>query len=166
MEVAFDEPLYRQVLPNAGTPLYLDRSLAPPVHHALFRPTKNDVDGLSLLRSKYRSQVWCGQRPGQLGNCYCLINLQSNELSRIAEACGLGPITFTVSPDDFDRRFREPYAHCVAKEINHTEYISNDAAKKRMKNWAIEVSRSITIDCVIGPFHQLTAEDSYRPSCA
>jgi hypothetical protein len=66
------EMLYRQV-GQGGNPIYYDPDRRPPLHSGLFIPAKKDTDGLSLIRSRFRSKVWSAYRVEKLKRKYATL---------------------------------------------------------------------------------------------
>lgn len=157
------EILYRQVGPG-GTPIYYDPNRAPCLWTTLFLPTRGDTDGLSLIRSMFRSAVWCAVRTARPDVRYCLAPLVANKVSALATGVGLPSLTFLPTPDDLDERYGEPYAHCVIQQINVNDYNSGKEAKKRFKEWAQQVASSIQCGDILGPFEYPTEDQPYRPT--
>lgn len=156
------EVLYRQIKPGCN-PLFYDPAKNPPVHPSLFRPTRADVDGLSMIRSLFRSDIWSAHRPNQPAVRYQLARLQAEALRRIATDKGFPVLGFTSNSDDFDVQHGEPWAHCVVNEINHNDYATLGPSKARIREWAERVAESLATHDVIGPFATPTSADSYRP---
>lgn len=156
------ELLYRQMGP-AGDPVYFDPARTPPVHHALFLPARSDSDGLSLIRSRLRTEIWSAFRVEQPTVRFRLACLQAQSLTQVAANCGIPVLTFLPTPDGLDNQHGEPLGHCVVKEINRAAYDSDQGAKKRIKEWARGISSLLANNDVIGPFAQPTESDPYRP---
>lgn len=154
--------MYRQV-GRAGDPIYFDPTRTPPVHHALFLPARSDSDGLSLIRSSFRTETWSAFRVEQPGVRFRLACLQVHILKHLAASCEIPVLTFLPAPDKLDNEHGEPWGHCIITEINRIAYDSDQAAKKRIKEWALGISSLVTRNDVIGPFAQPTESDPYRP---
>lgn len=158
-----DEILYRQIGPG-GNPIYFDPARTPVVHQVSFLPTPSDQDGLSLIRSKFRTEVWSSHRLEKPAVRFRLATLLANRLQQLALDLGFQAMSYVVSADSLDNKFGEPWAHCVVVEINRANYDSDLDARKRIKEWAVGVSRIITSNEVIGPFHEPRDDDPYRPT--
>lgn len=160
--VETSESMYRQVGPG-GDPIYFDPSREPLVHHAIFLPTRNDGDGLSLIRSRFRSEIWSAFRKEKPSVRFRLARLQIQVLAQVAVECEITILSYLPTPDGLDSDHGEPWAHCVVTEINRTIYDSDQTAKRRIKEWALRVSDLITSAEILGPFDEPTANDPYRP---
>jgi hypothetical protein len=165
------EVLVRQVKEGGGNPLFFDTSRAPkPVlHRSLFMPQANDTDGLSLIRLRYRSEVWAAFRKETPDQRYRLARLLPSELMRCARIAGLETLNFTPTPDELDRERGEPWAHCVANEINIVAYkdAGDPHVKKRIFTWAEQVCRLVSTTDITGPYPPPDpGKDSYRPDRA
>lgn len=156
------EVLYRQVGENRS-PIYFDPNRAPPVHRTVFIPTRKDTDGLSLIRSRFRTDIWAAYRLEQPTKRFRLARLQALSLRQLANDLGFQSLVFLATADGLDDQHGEPWAHCVVTNINRTDYDSDSDVKKRIKEWALGVANLITNDHVIGPFREPTEEDEYRP---
>lgn len=156
------ETLYRQLSP-AGDPIWFDPERQPPIYHAAFLPSSQDSDGLSLIRSRFRSEVWAAYRPEQPPTRFRLAHLFGGQLVDLAQRAELPNLHFAPSPDGLDNDHGEPWAHCVAVEINRDLYDRDRATKKRIKEWARAVAASLSVRQVSGPFNPPTEADSYRP---
>jgi hypothetical protein len=156
------EILYRQVSPNAN-PIYFDPHRAPPIHRNLFLPAPNDNDGLSLIRSRFRTEIWSAYRPQQPDTRYRLACVKQSVLVEVACGKGFASLDFKPTPDVLDEQHGEPWAHCVIREINRTDYDNSIDRKKAIKEWALAVANGIASDAVIGPFQPPTPTDRYRP---
>lgn len=80
----------------------------------------------------------------------------------IARDNGIDPLNFDPSADQLDVENGRPWAHCVAREINRTQYNQDNAAKRRIKEWALAMAELIQPANIIGPFKQPTEADPYR----
>ena len=161
--VTSNELLLRQIGPG-GNPIFFDSSKCPPVHPSVFRPTEKDADGLSLIRGRFRTDVWAAYRMEQPSVRFRLARLSVSRLSNVAVALGIPELSFPTSPDGLDRLHGEPWAHCVVSEINRTAYEADRETKKRIKEWALAVAQSIAIDDVVGPYDEPTEDQHpYRP---
>jgi hypothetical protein len=156
-----DEVLFRQIGPG-GNPIYFDPARNPPVHQSRFLPTDQDTDGLSMIRGRFRSEVWAAYRPEQPEKRFRLAVLRTDAITRLASNLGFQSLTLNPSEDSLDRRFGEPLAHCVVAEINRTDYDGGVELKVMIKEWAMAVSRTLATGDVIGPFVEPTQEP-YRP---
>ena len=161
--VESDELLYRQVEPHRGSPIYYDPERRPPIHAQLFCPSSADVDGLSLLRARFRSEVWSGYRPEKDDARFCVVRLEYMEIINCALAAGFTDFPLAPSPDALDVRHGEPWAHCVASAVNRMEYDSSKDAKMKIRSWAKQLELLIVEEHVCGPFHKPTDADPYRP---
>lgn len=162
-QVSANEILYRQIGPN-GNPIYFDPNRTPLVHQSLFLPSKSDADGLSMIRGRFRTEAWSAYRMERPEVRFRLAVLQSVRLSQIAVEEGIGRLSMLSTADSLDSERGEPWAHCVAAEINWNAYHSDPAAKKRIKSWALKVADNITSREVIGPFPEPNEDTPYRPS--
>jgi hypothetical protein len=165
------EVLVRQVKEGGGNPLFFDTTRAPqPVlDRSLFIPQANDTDGLSLIRLRYRTEVWAAFRKETPDQRYRLARLLPSTLMQCARIAGVEWLNFTPSPDELDREHGEPWAHCVAKEINIVAYkdAGDPDAKKRIRTWAEQVSRLVAAADITGPYPPPNpVNDSYRPDHA
>ena len=156
------ELLLRQIGPR-GNPIYFDPGRKPPVHQATFLPSRKDADGLSLIRSRFRSDVWSAFRPEQPSVRFRLARMQASSLHQVADDCGIQGFNFQPTPDELDNQHGAPWAHCVNTEINRAIYDSDDAAKMRIKEWALGVGDLFTERDVVGPFEAPMQGDEYRP---
>ena len=161
--VVENELLYRQV-PPGGNPIYFAPSQKRPVYRAVFYPTQKDTDGLSVIRSKFRSQVWSAYRIEQPHVRFRLACLPNQHLRRIAGDCGIQTLSYLPTPDELDNQHGVPWAHCVITEINRTDYDSDTTAKKRIKEWALGVADLLGETDVVGPFEKPGEHDHYRPA--
>lgn len=160
--VSPEEIMYRQI-PPGGNPIYFDPSRQSPVHRALFLPSREDTDGLSLIRGTFRSPIWSAFREEKPQIRFLLARFQAARLNKAAYWVGPAGLDYHPIPDMLDQRHGEPWAHCVATEINRMAYDSDHAAKKRIKEWALQVEGLVTNQDIFGPFAQPTEADSYRP---
>lgn len=156
------EVLYRQIGPG-GDPIYFDPARNPPVHQSRFLPTSKDSDGLSLVRSSFRTAVWAAHRREQPAVRFRLAELQAARLRELALELGFEVLTYGSTSDRLDDEFGEPWAHCVIVEINRVDYDNNSDSKRRIKDWAMGVVKLISDQNVIGPFQEPTDRDPYRP---
>lgn len=157
------EVLYRQVGP-AGNPIYYDPQRTPVVHQALFLPSNQDTDGLSLIRGRFRTDVWAAYRNEQPAVRFRLAVLQVPQMEQLASELGFESFDFGLSADGLDDEHGEPWAHCVALQINRADYDGCPEAKKRIKEWAMKTATRLTDQDIIGPFHEPTEQDPYRPA--
>lgn len=165
------ETLVRQIKEGGGNPLFFDSSRAPkPVlDRSVFLPSRADTDGLSLIRVRYRSETWAAFRAETPDQRHRLARLAPSVLLDCARHAGLEWLTFEPSPDDLDREHGEPWAHCVAKEINRVAYDdkTDPDAKKRIFTWAESVSKSLMLADVTAVYPRpVTGRDNYRPEPA
>jgi len=157
------EVLFRQA-PRRGTPLFVDRTVTPPVHRLAFRPTPNDADGLSLIRAKFRSLEWSGYRPEKDDSELYVIQLIAEHLCKVAERVELPPLSFPCSPDCLDLLNGEPNAHCTIAQINRVDYDKGGDHKKRILSWTEKLSETIKIEQIHGPFKKPASHFPYRPA--
>lgn len=157
-----EDVMYRQI-GRGGNPIYYDAARNPPVHQSLFLPTGSDIDGLSLIQGKLRSQIWAAYRLEQPTTRFRLAALKVQSIQQNASSAGFGTLSFECSPDGLDNDQGEPWAHCVATEINRTAYDKDVDAKKKIKQWAMFVASGISQSDVLGPFAEPTDDDAYRP---
>ena len=162
------EIVVRQIPEGRGQPLFFDTTRATPpiVHSSLFLPSRSDVDGLSLIRLRHRAEVWAAFRAETPDQLYRLARLLPSVLNDCARAAGIELLNFTPSPDALDHEHGEPWAHCVAAEINRVAYDdrADPDAKKRIKTWAAKVSTLVALEDVTGPYPRPEpALDRYRP---
>lgn len=157
-----DELLYRQIGPR-GNPIYFDPNKPCPVHQSVFLPSRKDTDGLSLLRRRFRTEIWSAYRLEQPSVRFRLARLQCGRLRQVATERGIPTLNHIPAPDALDIDHGEPWAHCLVSEVNRTAYDADQEARKRIKEWALGISDSISNDDVIGPFEEPTEGDAYRP---
>lgn len=156
------ELLIRQISPG-GNPIYFDPARKPPVHQQAFLPSRKDADGLSLIRGRFRSDIWSAYRPEQPAVRFRLVHAQVSSLDQVADECGIQEFSYQSTPDALDNQHGTPWGHCVATKINRTVYDSDDAAKRRIKEWALGVANLFTEQDVVGPFDAPRQGDEYRP---
>ncbi len=156
------ELLYRQVS-TGGEPIYYDPARKPPVHRAAFLPTRKDGDGLSVIRSRFRSLVWSAYRLERPADRFRLACILASTLNQFAGDHGIQDLHYTPTPDRLDKQYGEPFGHCSVAAINRAEYDADEAARVRIKEWALAVANHITNEDVLGPFAQPTENDHYRP---
>lgn len=157
------EVLYRQLGPG-GNPIYFDPDRTPVVHQSLFLPALRDTDGLSLIRSRFRSDIWAAYRKEQSDIRFRLAVLQASQMEQLALGVGFVSFSYGLSADALDVEHGEPWAHCVATQINRGDYDTSSDAKRRIKEWAMQVSRLLTQQSVVGPFNEPTPQDPCRPA--
>ncbi len=157
------EVLFRQVKPG-GDPIFFDPDRKPAVHRAVFLPSNDDADGLSIIRSKFRSPVWSAYRPEKPCVRFRLACLRIPDLLQVADDCGIQQLNYQTTPDVLDQRHGEPWAHSVIAEINRRDYNSDQDAKKRIKEWAFHLAESLANHDIIGPFDEPRDCDQYRPN--
>lgn len=157
-----DETLYRQLTPG-GKPLYFDPTRNPPVLAAVFIPGTADIDGLSMIRARYRSPVWAAFRPNRPETRFSLATCAVSALRDIALRCGFTSWPCIPDPDELDGRFGEPWAHCVLGCVNRSDYESDHNTKKQIKQWAKWVAESLGPQNIARPFSPPTDDDPYRP---
>lgn len=156
------ELLLRQLGP-AANPIYFDAARKPPVHQAAFLPSRKDADGLSFIRGVFRSDVWAAYRSEQPTVRFRLARMEASSLNQVADDCGIEGFNFQPTPDELDNQNGPPWGHCVATKINRRDYDADDAAKRRIKEWALGVANLFAVHDVIGPFEAPTQNDQYRP---
>ena len=157
-----DEHLYRQIGPG-GDPLYYEPGRNPTVHQAAFLPTSKDSGGLSLIRGRFRTEIWSAYRLERPNERFRLAVLNAHDLGQLALNEGFEVLNYRSTADGLDNRFGEPWAHCEVKEINRAEYDRDKAVRTRIKNWAMKVVEQVTNDKLSGPFELPTDDDPYRP---
>jgi len=162
------EMVVRQIKDKGGQPLFFDATRATPpiVHRSLLLPSPKDLDGLSLIRLRYRSEAWAAYRSETPDQRYRLARLLPSALIDCAREAGIEWLHFNPSPDDLDRAHGPPWAHCDVQEINRRDYDnkSDAAAKMRIMTWADKVSALITLTDVSDPYPAPDQEtDRYRP---
>lgn len=158
-----NETLYRQIGPG-GNPIYFDPAQEPPVHSSAFLPSRSDKDGLSLIRSRLRTEVWSAYRAEKPDVRFRLAILRVSQLRQVATNTGMNGLTFERSPDGLDWIHGEPWAHCVALEINRNDYDAIPEVRRQIKQWALDVAKLLTTSNVVGPFDEPTSKDVYRPT--
>jgi hypothetical protein len=161
-DVEIEEVLYRQIGPG-GTPIYFDPNRSPQLHQAAFLPSSQDLDGLSLIRSRFRDEIWAAYRAEKPAIQFRLAKVPVAVLRELDSEIGFEGGGYVASPDGLDERFGEPWAHCVATHINRATYDVNRDAKVRIKEWALAVANGIGADSVRGPFAQPDESVPYRP---
>lgn len=155
--------VYRQVGPG-GNPIYFDPNRSPVLYQSLFLPGRDDQDGLSLIRARYRSDIWSAFRPQNPAVRYRLARLIAGDAESIAKTVGIDDLHFDPTPDLLDEQHGEPWAHCVLREINRAIYDTDADAKDRIKEWALMMAKHVAESDVAGPFVAPTAADAYRPN--
>jgi hypothetical protein len=162
-DVESTEMLVRQIS-RGGVPLYIQEDRTPLVHQAAFLPSREDTDGLSMIRDRFRARIWSAFRPQRVEVRYILALLRAEDLLLIAQDVGLGGLSFSATPDELDNQFGCPFAHCVANEINRRDYEASKVQKIKIKNWAEGVVAGIDKSTVVGPFPKpRKGQDPYRP---
>jgi hypothetical protein len=156
------EVVYRQIGPG-GSPLFFDQSRQCPIHQSLFLPHRGDTDGLSLIRAAHRSEVWSAYRLERPDVRYRLARFTAQVVVELANSVGIVPLNIEPNPDALDLEHGEPWAHCVLREINRTDYDSDRAAKLRIKEWALAMADQLGHSDVLGEFPPPTASVPYRP---
>lgn len=144
--------------------MWFDPATVPPVKDRAFIPSSGDSDGLSLIRGQFRARPWAALRPPKQDVRYRLAALATGSLSQLAKEAGLPALTIECSPDTLDEQHGEPWAHCVAVQINRRDYDADREKKAAMKNWAYAVAASLSLDCIEGPFDPPDANEPYRPA--
>lgn len=157
------ESVFRQV-GTGGNPIYFDPARQPPIHRSLFYPARNDSDGLSLIRSSFRTAVWAAYRVEQPDTRFRLAEILVATLVDAGSHVGIQGLVLDCTPDKLDIEHGEPWAHCVVRQINRTDYDNNSEAKKRIKEWALQIENKINASEVKGPFPKPGATDPYRPA--
>ena len=117
-----------------------------------------------MIRKRYRTEIWTAYRLEQPTIRFLLAHLVASELNRISNEGPIPSLTYEPSPDGLDDVYGEPWAHCCITEINRTVYDADPDAKKRIKEWALQVSDRLSRDSIIGPFPEPTDADPYRPT--
>jgi len=158
-----NEVLYRQIS-TGGSPIYFDPNRAPLVHSAALLPSHQDTDGLSLIRSRFRSAIWAAYRAEKPAVRFRLVALQARELRQLDSTGQFPNPNYLPTTDGLDERFGEPWAHCVAIHINRADYENDRNAKVRIKEWALAVANGITLDSICGPFDEPGDSVPYRPA--
>jgi hypothetical protein len=167
--VEANEIVVRQIKEGGGQPLFFDATQASPpvVHRSLFLPSPKDVDGLSMIRLRYRGEAWAAYRSETPDQRYRLARLLPSSLIECARAAGIEWLHFNPAPDDLDREHGQPWAHCNVQEINRRDYDnkSDPAAKMRIMTWADKVSKLVALADVSNPYPAPGPQaDSYRPA--
>lgn len=116
-----------------------------------------------MIRRRFRSEIWAAFRDEQPDVRFRLVVLKSCTMVEIARETGFDDLTYSPSPDRLDTNHGEPWAHCSLREVNRSDYDSNQTLKRRIKEWAMRASLQVTMQDVIGPFDKPTPNDSYRP---
>lgn len=111
-----DEFLLRRVLRE-----YVDTNLAQPVQREGFRPTKDDVDGISVFRERFvaPSVVATAGRRGPTG--YYVVRLRARDI----RALGL-----SVRPNVMDNQLP---GHSLIPEINHPASRNDSETSKELQ---------------------------------
>lgn len=157
-----DHLFYRQIKPNAN-PLFYDPLKRPPVFFTLFLPTRQDIDGLSLIDATRRTPIWAAYRLQLPGVRFRLAEITYGAFQEKASEFNIGLLSFVESPDLIDNEKGVPWAHCTIKNIDITTYDSDPSFKKKVKEWARAVAFEITQAQIKGPFESPTCFDQYRP---
>jgi len=151
--VGQQETLLRQISPG-GDPVYFDPTrIESPVDKAVFLPSPDDSDGLSVIRNQFRSLARASRRKEKPGAKFHIASINVLELQNTARDAGFSVLSFCVNADAFDADFGEPWAHCTITEINRIDYDGNREAKIRIKEFARLVAKQITALRVISPTH-------------
>ena len=158
-----EEVLYRQISPG-GTPIYFDPNRDPVVHSAALLPSHQDTDGLSLLRSRFRTEIWAAYRAEKPDVRFRLACLPASELRLLDTKTEFPDPKYLPTEDGLDNRFGEPWAHCVATHINRTDYENDRNVKKRIKQWALALAKGIAPASIWGPFQEPDDSVPYRPA--
>lgn len=161
--VEHSEIVYRQIGPG-GNPIYFDPTRRPPIHRSLFIPNAEDTDGLSLIRSRFRAEIWCAHRMERPAIRFRLAVLTVAGLVTEGRASDISDLRFEATEDSLDAQNGEPWAHCIAVTINRTDYDRDEQVRKRIKEWAKRLQDSLTASEVLGPFSSPDSGHSYRPS--
>jgi hypothetical protein len=156
------EIVFRQI-GSGGNPVYYDPAQSPPIHQSVFLPAKLDSDGLSLLRARFRTQIWAAHRLENPTARYRLAQLRVLHLEQFAWEAQLQSLAFSSTPDALDEQHGEPWGHCVVATINRTDYEQNVAIKRCIKEWALRLANFLGRENVLGPFPTPTAADPIRP---
>lgn len=157
-----NENVARQ-LPPGGSPKIVDFGNSTPVHSSIFIPTDRDVDGLSMIRLRFRSKEWASHRREKPNVAFMLAIKKLSDLSSIAISAGFESFDFSPSPDALDREYGEPWAHFVASQINRRDYDNKIGEKAKIKTWAKLVCQAISIQEIISPPNQPLSSFEYRP---
>ena len=157
------ETLYRQI-PPGGDPLFIDPSAYPCVHPSRFHPTKMDTDGLSLIRARFRSREWAAQREQQPEKQFKIVPVNARASEQIAAELELNDYSFLATADVLDDKHGEPWAHCVATDINNANFQKGTPTRPQIKEWAIAVAKQIKYEEIMGPFPRPTCDSTYRPT--
>jgi hypothetical protein len=102
------ELLIRQISPG-GNPIYFDPARKPPVHQQAFLPSRKDADGLSLIRGRFRSDIWSAYRPEQPAVRFRLVHVQASGLDQVADDCGIREFSYQSTPDALDNQHGAPW---------------------------------------------------------
>ena len=121
--------VYRQVI-SGGEPIWFNPSREPPVSHAAFLPSREDADGLSLIDSSTRSEVWAAHRMESPKTQRHVAVLDVSMIAEVATEVCLSH-ELVCDPDKLDKWFGEPSSHWLATRINRCDYDSNKDVKKR-----------------------------------
>jgi hypothetical protein len=143
-KVELNEVLARQIKDGAGGPIfYYDSDRNPPLAPEVFRPNKNDGNGLSMIRLRYREEWWAAHRPSIPETRFRLARIEAKDLAEIGRESGIDDFPFGFSPDDLDSIHGPPHAHVLLSAINWHSYSSDDDAKMRIKTWQRKLAEFI-----------------------
>lgn len=157
------ETLARQIKDGAGDPIWFDPSRKPPVAWQLFRPTEKDVDGISMIRLRYRSEPWAAHRPSQPEIRFRLARMIVDDLGLIALDVGIGDFEVKANADELDDEHGEPWAHVLLSAINRKAYVADAAQKLKITNWQKAVAASIPPSEITDLFDRPSPATPYRP---
>lgn len=155
--------VYRQLI-DGGDPLWYSPSRVPRVSHTAFMPTKEDTDGLSLIDSGTRSEVWAAHRIESPFVKRRVAVLAVDMLVEAAKEAGLCH-KLVCDPDALDNLFGKPSSHLLATHINRSEYDNKTTTGNRanIKSWVKIVASKICNDDVL-PIQPLPSfYHCYRP---
>lgn len=132
-----DERLYRRI-PLRPKPPWVEPE-DHVVRHFAFIPHKGrDVDGISLIREKYRSAEQACCPPSARHREYVVAMVRAGDLMDLG-------LTLDVTPDDIDRELGTS-AHISVREMNSARRKDSEVL-----DWARQIAEHCVRD-VIGPF--------------
>jgi hypothetical protein len=130
--VSEQESIYRRI-----APLYFDANLSVGIQLQAFRPTSNDTNGLSVLRSAFaRPEDTLASLDPDKSKGYYVARLYVRDLHSLG---------LTVVPDPLPSG---PPGHALIPELNVAAY---RAHKVRWKQILIELARLASADIVLRP---------------
>ena len=156
------EVIFRQIGPG-GTPIYFDPNRSPPLHFAplparVKRFGRTVADSISFSHGNLVG-ISRGSSGRSLSPCTrCCRESRRNSPRQRHRSVEVS----TQVPMRLDVQNGSPWAHCVAREINRTQYDADNVAKRRMKEWALAMADHIQPAEIIGPFQRPTQADPYR----